>query len=273
MTVTDSVFPPPAAEQRQIHCSLTMFPYRLLDERAEKHMRRQDDSALSPGTVIGSGPPLAPGTPCIEGVAEVTARRSLDKSAARSAIPAADSPTRDFGQRRRSAADTPQSAKNHTDPHADANHRTLPGSTPPWQRLATGRFAVLAAAVAVGAPLVPALLVAFPKTPIAATVVDEPQYAVQLGTVEASLKQHGDRKMLEISGRIANPGRSAAAIPPLQISFADPKQGLRSRTLQTSVAQLPAGQTLDFISKIAMPEDANGTVRIGFVGSAMKGDL
>ncbi len=256
-------------------------------EEAGKSMSRRSDGFSRIG-------PAAHG-PCIDGVAEVTSRRRSSQGTSGQTPASGRGPQ--FG-RRQSADDCRDSARpsderSHRQPFRPAESVRSPeagfsqASAVPSQGVSArgmtstvsrrsgarlGRIGLFVCAFVFGALLLPAFLVSFPETPIAATASNGGGYVVRLDTVEASLKSHGEGRMLKVEGRIRNPAAVAAAVPPLRIDFADSAVGLRSRTLQTSVAHLGAGQSVDFVTMIAMPEDAKGDVSVGFVGTANEGN-
>ncbi|MCE7026896.1 hypothetical protein LZD57_02740 [Jiella sp. CBK1P-4] len=150
---------------------------------------------------------------------------------------------------------------------------SMAAASPKARRIAAmpGRIGLFVCAFAFGALLLPALLVSFPETPVAATVSNGGGYPVRLSTINASLVSHGDGRLLRVEGRISNPAAVAAAVPPLRIDFADRSAGLRSRTLQTSVDRLNAGTSIDFVTMVAVPDEAKGDVRVGFVETSSEG--
>lgn len=231
--------------------------------------------------------------PCIDGVAEVKNRRRQGRNA--ESTPPESGQGRIFGRRqtsndtegfarpqdeRRAAAATPAEAVRSPEASwAEAveirpGDRAMKAATPNASRRGAalpGRIALVACAFVFGALLLPVFMVSFPETPVAATASNGGGYSVRLTTINASLTSHGEGKLLRVEGRITNPAKAAAAIPPLRIDFADRSAGLRSRTLQTSVDHLSAGQSIDFVTMIAMPQDAKGDVRVGFVGTTNEG--
>ncbi|WAP68048.1 hypothetical protein [Jiella pelagia] len=226
--------------------------------------------------------------PCIDGVAEVIGRRRQGLNAAERSPESGQGPA--FGRRQareerpasvrlsgqRQAGTTRPAEANWAEtveiPFAGVAARAAAAGTNRRGAPLPGRIGLVACAFMFGALLLPVFMVSFPETPVAATASNGGGYAVRLATINASLTSHGDGKLLRVEGRITNPATAAAAIPPLRIDFADRSAGLRSRTLQTSVDHLGAGQSIDFITMIAMPEDAKGDVRVGFVGTAIEGD-
>ena len=253
-------------------------------------MRDQDGSIVSQMSSSNGRAQRSPGERCIDGVAEVTSRRPIGKEArARSAEPAG--PATAFGRRdaRPAAGGTANrmdriDADDAAPPIEDAILLTpsLDASFAPSlvearrkrviRRAIPGRIGLAVCAFAFGAILLPAFLVSFPETPVAATSSNGGGFYVRLGDVQAALSSHGDGKMLRIEGRIVNPGTRPAAVPPLRIDFADSAAGLRSRMLQTSVARLEAGRSIDFVSMIAVPAETEGEVRVGFFGTRGGGD-
>ncbi|ORE98853.1 hypothetical protein [Aurantimonas sp. 22II-16-19i] len=240
-------------------------------------MHDQNGSIVSQMSSPHGRPRPSPGERCIDGVAEVTSRRPIGKDArTRPAEPA--NPAAAFGRRdARSAAGGTANLSDRVDAEVRATSiedAILFTPTPPAarrrraiSRAIPGRIGLAVCAFAFGAALLPALLVSFPETPVAATSSNGGGFEVRLGDVQAALSSHGDGKMLRIEGRIVNPGTRTAAVPPLRIDFADSAAGLRSRMLQTSVARLEAGRSIDFVSMIAVPEETEGEVRVGFFGT------
>ncbi|WP_246217945.1 hypothetical protein [Jiella pacifica] len=185
--------------------------------------------------------------------------------------PAADDrrdPARQPAERRAEASEWAEAVEV---PPAETTSK--PQDLPMGRRIAAmpGRIGLVVCAFAFGALLLPVFLVSFPETPVAATVSNGGGYPVRLSTINASLVSHGDGRLLRVEGRISNPAAIAAAVPPLRIDFADRSAGLRSRTLQTSVDHLSAGTSIDFVTMIAVPEEAKGEVRVGFVGTSREG--
>mgnify|MGYP003646224216 CR=1 FL=1 len=240
-------------------------------------MRGQSDSRFSRAPQGGGRTGPVPSGPCIDGIAEVTGRRGRSRSEAEAAA-SGQAPV--FGRR--------QGERNHVDSNVRPAERlaetiewaeavempraataSKAADLPTGRRIAAmpGRIGLVVCAFAFGALLLPVFLVSFPDTPVAATVSNGGGYPVRLTTINAALVSHGDGRLLRVEGRITNPAKVAAAVPPLRIDFADRSAGLRSRTLQTSVDHLNAGTSIDFVTMIAVPAEAKGDVRVGFVGT------
>ena len=193
-------------------------------------MHDQDGSIVSQMSSSNGRAQRSPGERCIDGVAEVTSRRPIGKEArARSAEPAG--PATAFGRRdARPAAGGPAPRMDRIDaddaapPIEDAVLLTpsLDASFAPSlvearrkrviRRAIPGRIGLAVCAFAFGAILLPAFLVSFPETPVAATSSNGGGFDVRLGDVQAALSSHGDGKMLRIEGRIVNPGTRPAAV-------------------------------------------------------------
>ncbi|MBP0615152.1 hypothetical protein [Jiella mangrovi] len=247
-------------------------------------MREQKDPAVSRMTARDAATGATSGVGYIEGVAEVTSRRS--GSTGNSAQ--ANQPLPAFGRRRTDAPRewTSIQPRQPASPAigdtgaagaealagAETTRKPRSGHRRERARIAPGRLGLVACAFAFGLLLLPAFLVSFPDTPVAATASNVGGYAVRLDTVSASLVSHGNGRILKIAGKISNSGTAIASVPPLRIDFADRSAGLRSRTLQTSVGRLGAGQSVDFVSMIAVPDNAKGDVRVGFFGTSGKGE-
>ena len=225
--------------------------------------------------------PEQPG-PCIDGVAEVTSRRTPAANQSAGKPSGFAEPTTSFGRRQNAAHSipTPRMASQTVESgdaeiaaavlvDAKASRASSPATAQLPARRSKARLSLVVGAFAFGALLLPVFLVSFPETPVAAVATNGSGFAVRLGPVSASLSDHGDGRMLKVAGTITNPGQLGATVPPLRIDFADSAKGLRSRMLQTTVARLDAGQSIDFVSMIAMPADTKGDVQVGFFG--MKG--
>lgn len=251
--------------------------------------------------------------PIIDGVAEVTARRPLQKSAAaRSAARRerhveetvwadgeAEARSRGFGRRTESFfADTGPFGRT-------ARHRTAPvprrredDSDLLWQALDLSRHARLkpaaepvglqaalpriqrsigskarnAALVAggflVGLLAIPVFLLSSSAAPVAAPI---PGIAVMgdrsdlvLERVTASLLPRGEGKVLSVEGTVRNVAARNAIVPPLRIALSDAGSIVGERPLSIGVRHLTTGQSVHFVSRIAVPSATTGRIAIGF---------
>ncbi|MBO0902463.1 hypothetical protein [Jiella sonneratiae] len=243
-------------------------------------MREHVESRHSQTEFHAASQRSSPAARTIDGAAKVTARRRTEAPFGDAREPSA------FGRRAGGDASDRKSVTDQAAPASPdvrdaeavefSSERLLPASpvalgAGPAKRRMPGRIGLFVCAFAFGALLLPVFLVSFPEAPIAATATNAGGYPVELSTVSARVADHGAGRVLTVEGRITNPSRGDAAVPPLKIDFADRDTGLRSRTLQTSVARLSAGQSIEFVSMVALAEDSTGEVRVGFVDAAPEG--
>ncbi|MEC5292210.1 hypothetical protein VSX64_15855 [Aurantimonas sp. C2-6-R+9] len=228
--------------------------------------------------------------PLIDGTAEVTTRRTLQKSAAE--IEAArrgltiepddaePSPARAFfGQRgtRAFRGETGFSGPRDLAPDLFSqafapSHFVSPAPSEAAERsiLARARAmrfrnaALVVSGFLIGLFAVPALLLSTPRSPIAAPLADSSLSGLLLRDIEANIAPRGDGAVLSVAGIVANETATAALLPPLRIVLTGPGGDLLTKPLRAGIERLAPGQSVRFVSTLAVPAGMAGDVSVRF---------
>lgn len=228
--------------------------------------------------------------PLIDGTAEVTTRRTLQKSAAEIAAArlgltiepdhAEPSPAREFfGQRdtRAFGGETGFASPRDTAPDLFSqafapSHFVSPAASRAAERSILTRARAMRlrnAALVVGGFLigllaVPALLLSTPQSPIAAPLADSSRSGLLLRDIEANIAPRGDGAVLSVAGTVANDTTVSALLPPLRIVLTGPGGDLLTKPLRAGVERLAPGQSVRFVSALAVPAGIAGDVSVRF---------
>ncbi|MCP3053770.1 hypothetical protein [Aurantimonas marianensis] len=228
--------------------------------------------------------------PLIDGTAEVTTRRTLRKSAAEleaarravmlepeDAEPAAA--RAHFGQRatRLSESETGFSGQRNAAPdlfspafalsrHAasrapDATERSI------LTRAGAARLrnaVLVVCGFLIGLLAVPALLLSTPRSPIAAPLSNSSLSGLLIRDVEANIAPRGDGAVLSVVGTLANDTTASALLPPLRIVLTGPGGDLLTKPLRAGVERLAPGQSVRFVSAVAVSAGIAGDVSVRF---------
>ena len=132
--------------------------------------------------------------------------------------------------------------------------------------------AFLTAGFLVGVLSIPVFLLAAPNAPVAAPYRDAASATglsvsggFSLDGVETALVAHGAGKVLTVEGTIRNTADTTGLVPPLRIAMRDGTGIVGERPLRVGVDSLRAGQTVHFVSRLAVASNATGEVSIGFL--------
>lgn len=232
--------------------------------------------------------PAAPAR-VIEGTAEVTTRIRREKSAAELeaarlslAAPADDGESRAaFGRR---APVDPAAPRRH-EPRTAApdllwqslpprGARPLPGGAARAviahaRSLRLRDAAAIATAFLVGVFALPVLLLWMAAAPVAAPLVMAPAGGVILSDVETSLAPRGDGAVLTVAGRLANVAAASAEVPLMHIVMTAPDGSRQVKPLRAGIGELGAGQSVQFLSALAVPAGSGGTIAVDFAAGRL----
>lgn len=222
----------------------------------------------------------------IEGTAEVTTRIRREKSAAEMeaarlslAGPAGEAETRtSFG--RRSPLDPAGSRRRH-EPQTAApdllwqslpprGARPLPGGAARAiiahaRSLRLRDAATIATAFVVGMFALPVLILWMAAAPLAAS----PTGGVVLSEIETSLAPRGDGAILTVAGRIANVAEEAAHVPLMHIVMRGADGSRQVKPLRAGIGELGAGQSVQFLSALAVPAGTEGEIDVDFAAGGL----
>ncbi len=232
--------------------------------------------------------------PLIDGTAEVTTRRTLQKSAAeieaaRRALmiepgDAEPTPARAFfGQRdtRASGGETGFSGPRNAAPDLFSqafapSHFVSPAASEAEDRSILTRAravrlrngALIVGGFLIGLLAVPALLLSTPQSPIAAPLADSSLSGLLLRDIEANIAPRGDGAVLSVAGTVANETTASALLPPLRIVLTGPGGDLLTKPLRAGVERLAPGQSVRFVSALAVRAGSAGDVSVRFDDAA-----
>lgn len=226
----------------------------------------------------------------IEGTAEVTARTRRTKSAA------------EIEMARQSLAGPGEEADARTSfgrraplDRAGAGPRPEPHSAAPdllWQRLpprgarplpagalravvAQARTlrlrdaAFIATAFVVGMFALPVGILWMASAPVAAPLAAASAPGVVLSEVETNLAPRGQGVVLTVAGRIANVADEAIQVPLMHIVMSGGDGSRQVKPLRAGIGELGAGQSVQFLSAMAVPAGTQSDIRIDFAASRL----
>ncbi|NDV88731.1 hypothetical protein GTW51_18695 [Aurantimonas aggregata] len=228
--------------------------------------------------------PAAPAR-VIEGTAEVTTRIRRDKSAAEMeaarlslAAPTGEAEARTlFG--RRAPLDPAGSRRRHDaqtaapdllwQSRAPRGARPMPGGAARAivahaRSLRLRDAASIATAFVVGMFALPFLVLWMAAAPVAAPLVMSPSGGVILSDVETSLSPRGDGAVLTVAGRLANVATRSANVPLMHIVMSAPDGSRQVKPLRAGIGELGAGQSVQFLSALAVPAGTDGDIAVDF---------
>ena len=222
----------------------------------------------------------------IEGTAEVTARTRRKKSAAEldmarqslsGTVEEVDARSA-FGRRAPTARQRPEPQAAAPDllwqslPPRGA--RPLPGGAlravvAQARSLRLRDAAFIAGAFVVGMFALPVGILWMASAPVAAPLAAASASGVILSEIETNLAPRGDGVVLTVAGRIANVADQAIQVPLMHIVMSGADGSRQVKPLRAGIGELGAGQSVQFLSAMAVPAGTQGDIRIDFAASRL----
>lgn len=132
------------------------------------------------------------------------------------------------------------------------------------RRLSPGRAVLVVGGFLVGLLAAPVLLLSMPDSPVAAPYAATSASGLVLRNVDASVVPRGSGAVLSVAGVIANDTAGPLTVPTLRIALTDAGGITRSKPLNAQISALPAGQSVRFLSALAVAGDTAGDIRVEF---------
>ncbi len=129
--------------------------------------------------------------------------------------------------------------------------------------------ALVAGGFLAGLLAIPVFLLSSSVAPVAAPIPDVAILGGAAGDlvlerVTASLVPRGEGKVLSVEGTVRNAALQDTIVPPLRIALSNGDSVVGERPLSIGVVRLTAGQSVHFVSRVAVSSASSGDIAIGF---------
>ncbi|HEX2019398.1 MAG TPA: hypothetical protein VGO17_10710 [Aurantimonas sp.] len=129
--------------------------------------------------------------------------------------------------------------------------------------------AFIATAFLAGLFALPVAILWMASAPVAAPLAVSPAERMILSEIETRLAPRGDGAVLTVAGRIANAADEPLQVPLMHIVMSGPDGSRHVKPLRAGIGELGAGQSVQFLSALAVPAGTAGEVAIGFAAEKL----